>query len=528
MSTAPRHGVALRVIPGKGVPRIMVKLTDGTDFVDACDVTKAAARDRFISTLVARCPGLESQRCEIDAELMRSATDSLDRKESGNIEPPSRGSAIGFESPDPWPDQVDGAVLLDELAAILCRFLALPAHAAEAVALWIVHTYALDAAPATPRLAVMSPEKRCGKSTLLVLLRNLVHRPLMAANVSTAAVFRVIDLHRPTLLIDEADTFLADNEELRGVLNSGHEPSGHVLRVVGDDHEPRVFATFAPVAIALIGRPPATIEDRSIPILMRRRTRDEKIDKLRARAVQPVLAPMRRRIMRWVLDHAAELREAQPENPEALHDRAADGWHVLLAIADAAGGRWRAVARAAAIALHAGQDDATSSLRELLLTDVRDLFAQRKNDSLSSAEIVAELAAMEERPWPDFRNGKAITPRHLADLLAPLGIKSRNMRVGRRVPKGYWLGDFLDAFQRYLGAPSGPGAATALHPAPDNDLCAMERRYAGETVAEGNRPNPGGHNRRSAVAAPAGRPLPAGCAPEAPAYVADNGAVSPS
>ena len=59
-------------------------------------------------------------------------------------------------------------------------------------------------------------------------------------------------------MIDEADSFLRDNEELRGVLNSGHRKGGAVLRNVGDDHEPRSFSTYSACAIALIGQLPPT------------------------------------------------------------------------------------------------------------------------------------------------------------------------------------------------------------------------------------------------------------------------------
>src|SRR5262249_61522438 len=86
---------------------------------------------------------------------------------------------------------------------------------------------------------------------------------------------------RPCLLVDEADSFLRDNEEIRGVVNSGHARDGAVIRNVGDDHEPREFSTWAPVAIACIGKLPGTIEDRSIVVPMRRRRPAERIDRLR-------------------------------------------------------------------------------------------------------------------------------------------------------------------------------------------------------------------------------------------------------
>src|SRR5260370_1278685 len=81
-------------------------------------------------------------------------------------------------------------------------------------------------------IGVESPEKRCGKTTLLSALSRLVRRPVVAANISPPAFFRVIEEARPTLLIDEADTFLHGNEEMRGILNAGyHKDTAYVLRV---------------------------------------------------------------------------------------------------------------------------------------------------------------------------------------------------------------------------------------------------------------------------------------------------------
>ena len=97
------------------------------------------------------------------------------------------------------------------------------------------------------------------------VLTRLLPRVLSVAGITAAAIFRTVELARPTLLIDEADTFLQQNDELRGVLNSGHRRGGNVVRLLGDGHEPRQFSTFAPVAIAMIGKLPNTLADRSIP-----------------------------------------------------------------------------------------------------------------------------------------------------------------------------------------------------------------------------------------------------------------------
>src|SRR5579859_527739 len=116
-----------------------------------------------------------------------------------------------------WGEAVDGGKLLDELAAVVRRFVVLPEWGSETVALWVVHTYAFELREVSVYLGIESPEKRCGKTTLLTVLGELVNRPVLAANISPSAFFRVIEELRPTLLIDEADTLLQGNDELRGI-----------------------------------------------------------------------------------------------------------------------------------------------------------------------------------------------------------------------------------------------------------------------------------------------------------------------
>jgi putative DNA primase/helicase len=240
--------------------------------------------------------------------------------------------------------------VLDALAAAVARHVSLPPAAATAVALWILHTHAIESARISPRLAILSPLKRCGKSTLLKLIAALVRSALPTANITSAALFRVVEAHAPTLLVDEADTFLRDREELRGVLNAGHDRETPVIRCVGDDFEARRFAVFAPVAIAAIGRLPDTIADRSIIVSMRRKTPGEAVERCRRRE-RAALGDLRRKCERWASDHAAALRDAAPRVPDELDDRAADNWEPLLAIADAAGPRWSERVRAAALLL---------------------------------------------------------------------------------------------------------------------------------------------------------------------------------
>jgi hypothetical protein len=205
-----------------------------------------------------------------------------ERERLGLVEEDGRqGRAIALPAPEPWPTPINGAALLDGIAEAIGRYVVMSDHARFATALWVVHTFLLDCFGISPRLAVRSPMKRCGKTTLLDVLSRLVLRPLPTGSVTAAALFRVVEGYRPTLLVDEADTFLSEADELRGVLNSGHRKGGQVVRTVGDDHEPRAFSTFAAVTIAIIGNLPDTLADRSVTVDLKRRMPSEKVASFR-------------------------------------------------------------------------------------------------------------------------------------------------------------------------------------------------------------------------------------------------------
>ena len=411
--------------------------------------------EAILDELAALNPVEYDRRREEEAEKLSVRITTLDqevkkRRRSSGSNKVGGGSSLSLPVPEPWSDPVDGQYLLDELVGTFHRFIALPAGAAEAIALWVLHTHTFEASPITPRLVLQSPERRCGKTRTLEVLSRLVPKPLLASNVSTSVVFRVIEMARPTLLIDEADTFIKDNKELCGVLNSGHHQTGKVIRSVTDDHEPRVFSTWAPVAIALIGQLDGTLEDRAIIIYMRRRRSDERIERLRIDR-SAGLDEIARKATRWAVDNQSALREADPNTPDALHDRAADNWRPLLAIADCVGGEWPVSTRTIAQQLSTGGPGEDSSVKTQLLIDIRAIMDSRAIERIASADLVGALAGMEDRPWPEWRNGKPITTRGVARLLADFEIRSQTIRLGSNsTAKGYLLDDFKDTFTRYI------------------------------------------------------------------------------
>lgn len=387
-------------------------------------------------------------------ELRRSTHDAETLRQRGAIR---QDASSPVEEIDPWPEPVEGRDLLEKLASVYSRHVVLPDHAATAAALWIVHTYALDAATCSPILCWQSPTPRCGKTTAETITVALAARATLASNISAAAVFRFIDRYAPTLILDEADTYAKGNDELRGVLNSGHARAGaYVIRCDGEKHEPRRFSTWGAKSIALIGRLPATLQDRSIVLLMRRKLAKERIERL---PLDPskVFLELRRRCDRWVDDHLDVLQEADPQAPVGLNDRASDNWRPLLAIAEAAGGDWPERARAAAVALSGGERDADGA-REQLLADIYGYFHPTDDEGKSlpaigrvrSHDLADALAALEGRPWADWKAGRPITPNQIARLLADFVVVPKTLRFDRGTAKGYEREQFEEAFARYL------------------------------------------------------------------------------
>ena len=406
--------------------------------------------------------------------------------------PPTEAPArLTLNSPEPWPHPVDVKSLLAALVQILKRLVVLPKWAAETLALWILHTYAFHLRDITTYIGIESPEKRCGKTTLLTLLAELANRAVASSNISPPAFFRVIEDLSPTLLIDEMDTFLKGNDQLKGILNSGYtRKTAFVLRAgpsapssgsgaenqnsSGEGGVTR-FSCWCPKVMAKIGRFPDTLADRCIVIRMQRKTSKEQCD----RSKQLDALPLRRQCARFVLDHSSEIAAARPEIPPALNDRAADIWEPLLVLADLAGGEWPQLARQAAVELSANSHDHNPT--GSLLLDIFLLFTHKGADRIFTRSLVDGLNAFTGRPWAEMRKGKPIDDLWLAQQLRPYGVQSRNIWIDGTQAKGYLLEDFTDVFRRYIprselkslladsvpdGAPENPGDAEPTQPPP--------------------------------------------------------------
>ena len=355
---------------------------------------------------------------------------------------------------------VDTLTILNEVKKFVGRFLALSEDQRVAFTLWILFTHIFEIADVSPRLALLSATKRCGKSTALYLLALLCPRALASSNISPAAIFRVIDQSKPTLIIDEVDSLVPRKgqsseraEELRGILNSGHRPDqAFVIRnvAVGKEWLPQRFSTWAAMSTAGIGSLPETWADRSVSLVMKRRTARETVERITRRNrpdIEKEAAGLASKLTRWGQDNADALRVAKPVLPAGLDDRAIDNWDLLLAIAELGGDTWGSAARRAAVTLSGEpKDDGAEGLGVKLLADCRTIFlANPAADEFRSSDLCEKLVAIEASPWATISRGKPITGHRLALMLKPFGIYKAEDRYGSK----YVVSEFEDAFLRY-------------------------------------------------------------------------------
>lgn len=433
--------------------------------LNICDVAGGVTTDAEVQeteqAMIARLAGLNDLAYyrvrKASAEALGITSGDLDKlvtKERRRLDAEADGATEGgsfvlFDEIEPWPDAVDGAALLDDMTHTIQRFTVLSVEQARACALWAAFTWFIDGANVAPLLNITSPEKRCGKSTLGELVKEMVARPLYASNITPAALFRAVEKWKPTLLIDEADTFLSEKEELRGIINAGHYRStAYVIRVVGEALEPKQFCTWGAKALIGIGKIADTLTDRSVVIELRRKLETERVEKVR-HAEADLFDTIRRKLARWADDELSHYKALRPKPIEAINDRAADNWEPLLAIAMVAGGEWSIRCLKAALALSGAAQEAPSINAELL-SDIKAVFERKHASKLFTTELLMALFEDTEAPWATWNHGKPMSARQLSARLSSFGVTSGTVRIGIATAKGYSQDKFNDAFERYL------------------------------------------------------------------------------
>jgi hypothetical protein len=459
------------------------------------------------------------------------------------------GRPLTFDEIELWPTSVNGAELLTELSDTIGKYVIMDAPQRDAAALGAVFTHSHDLRDTAPIFFAVSPTRRCGKTRLERVIKRLAPKPVLTSHITPAALARTIEKHRPTVLIDEFDATIADDqgmaESLRGQLNSSFDRDGaNIIKCVsipGGGIDEREFSTWAQTWIAGIKKIPETVEDRSVVLRLKRKLPGEKVTRFRGRDGGE-LNVLKRKAARFVADNEQRLRDIEPDMPEALNavgDRAPDAWEPLIAIADVAGGDWPKRARNVALTL-SGVNTITTTESDVdleLLSDIAQIFdacdafaptaEQLKIDKhiaalalgaldrgeeqtkrlprrivgLGGEQLTNALATLVEREWPTLDKGKPIRPRQLAKLLRAYGVISQPLRDGVVVFRGYPRDRLEDAIGRYLiSTPPSSGDSSrhtvaGLEEAGENEVFETVTENARNTSKNaGNPSNSGGRD----------------------------------
>ena len=436
--------------------KVIVRITDTPSGEDANSVLLAHGPEELRRLVTEAAPGqlsfegeltrlfeldpAEYERERVEAakkhKVRRSFLD--DARRAGRAEAEAKAEETADDPPHHEP-VTDLAAVLDAALVEVQRYVVGPDHDLATAVVWSVHAHLVHSEfvylSISPKLAIQSPDRNCGKSTLLEVIGALVPRLETGSSITAAVVFRLIEERKPTLLIDEADRIMrSNNEELIAVLNSSHRRSGAYVWRVEEINRKRVvvrFSTWGAVAFAGIRELPETLQDRSIVIRLVRAKPGEVKAHLK-NGMSPTLQLIKAKLARWALD----LRQfPEPTLPPGLHNRLGDNWAPLFAIAEIAGGRWPAIIKRAA--LSAISADQGEGQLVALLDGIRRAFGEK--DRISTRELIDSLLADDEYDWAAANKGRPINEawlrERLRDVITPDAKASPAVSAGVRVPK---------------------------------------------------------------------------------------------
>jgi hypothetical protein len=485
---------------GEGTPaEVMAMLMgDAVPFFDSIRRNKIDLDAVAAELIGVRMPSLyRSQLCKFLAPKLDVPTDAL--RALATTEEEKEVAKYGQryqEEIEPWAEPVDGHELAEQLCAVFKRYLVLDEGSVRTLALWVFGSYLANCFQKFPILRVISPVKRCGKSTLLDCFELLVCRPLVTASISASSLYRLIEKYHPTMLMDEADSFAKDDEDIRNIVNGGYEKGRPAIRVNKETMEPEIFDTFGPKVLASISSLHATIEDRSLFVRMERKARNQDVEMLCDDPKLPFLE-LRRKLTRWANDHAVRIESTRVPRPPHLDSRAWDKWRPIYAIVSyfKEGSRWPYHVGTISGKMTREYDVEDSVLTEILLK-MRAMFRRRSVQLLAeykkagtsweqlaeedkrwvkflpTTDILAELNSDDESTWADWKKGdkEGLTTQRLSKELKEFKIKSVQLQYNQKRHRGYSLDAKLeDAFRRYLPPDSPPSDDDDPDSGPDDD-----------------------------------------------------------
>jgi hypothetical protein len=408
---------------------------------------------------------------------------------------------------------LEGAKLVTTLENTFSRYVALEPGLPLVLALWTLATHVFACFDAFPYLAITSPTKRCGKTRLGEIIDIFACDALRTAGASPAAIFRTIQARKleertVTVVMDEAEvlgTKSERGEQLREVLYAGYRIGQKMLRCqkgADEAFEPQGFEVYCPKVFILIGTLQDTLDDRCIPITMRRRKPNEPVERFFYSLAKRQARGVLKGVDAWARSNQQRVKRFLRGDLKFLQDREAELWLPIFSVCRVAAPQRVEELRLIALRISHSKEADEPEKGVLLLQDIRTIFERNGEERISTSGLICALQTIEESPWATWGHGRGLDSRSLARLLRPFKISSQNVRLDERVVKGYERDDFREAWDTYLPVNSSATTLQANTGAGSSDLC---NRYTGENVADRKCEIANENGACSAVAVPEGR-----------------------
>jgi hypothetical protein len=213
------------------------------------------------------------------------------------------------------------AELLGRVGALILRCVDISLDDASLIAAFVMSTWFIESLAIAPYLALVGPP-RSGKSTLLQVLNLVCRRPLLTADITSAAFYEVYEKLSPTLLVDETLT-AGNRRELFHLLKTGTTRGSVTLR------KGRSLKAFGPKVISCTELPnDAALNSRCVIISMQETNRTNLV-KLTDNKILDQADRLRNALLQYRFENYHSLRLPKVEGDERLHSRTRDLYQAL-------------------------------------------------------------------------------------------------------------------------------------------------------------------------------------------------------
>jgi len=360
--------------------------------------------------------------------------------------------------------------LVAKVCFFLRHFIVLPPDLLLVISAWVMAAWLAEIWDRFPHLAITSPEKRCGKTRLLALLELIVPNPCSTCNISLAALYRVVELERATLLYDEAQQLgqraTGFSNGMRELLNAGIDRNVTVIRADSGGGI-RKYNIYSPKVIALVGPLDSILADRCLPVELERKTNADFVTRCYSQFVAPIGKALHDELERWAASNADQVAEIYGQMlPLSINnDRMAELLMPLQAVLQVAAPELLKILESYAVGLDKREEDTMSPSIQLLAACREIMMENRtvmKTGFIPTKMLLKSLLQRDWEPWRHLSHGRELTPHALGNLLRSFGI--RPDRNKEQTMRGFCVQDFQEAWDRYLPPLPPAEASEASNP----------------------------------------------------------------